>query len=67
MNQSHKIASKVTFRWHDYCRVLKARGVINDFSHGECRRARKMILEDIEAGRVVQIKFGHPIAEYELT
>jgi hypothetical protein len=56
-----------TFRWHDSCHVLKARGLIHDFSKSECLgRARKMPDEDIAAGRVVQTKFGHPIAEYEL-
>jgi hypothetical protein len=64
---THSKISAKTFRWHDYCHVLKARGVINDFSRGECLRARKLIVEDIDAGRVLQIKFGHPIAEYELT
>jgi hypothetical protein len=51
-----------TFRWRYYCRVLKARGIISDFSKTECWRARRMLLEDIKAGRVTQVKRG----EYEL-
>jgi hypothetical protein len=52
-----------TFRWHDYCRVLKALGMIEDFSRGECFRARRVLLENIEAGRVEQVKRG----EYRLS
>jgi hypothetical protein len=52
-----------TFRWHDNCHVLQARGIISDFSKTECFRACKLLLEDIEAGRVEQIKRG----EYMLT
>ena len=52
-----------TFRWHDYCHVLRALGMIADFSKGECWRARKLLLENIKAGRVVQAGRG----EYKLT
>jgi hypothetical protein len=56
-----------TFRWHAYVRVLKARGLIKNFSRGETQgRARRWLEEDIKMGRVKQIKFGHPVAEYEL-
>jgi hypothetical protein len=42
--------------------VLKALGMISDFSKAECWRARKLLLENIKAGRVEQIKRG----EYKL-
>jgi hypothetical protein len=58
------VVAGATFRWNQYCRVLKARGVIADFSKTSCLgHARKLLDEDIAAGRVIQIKRG----EYELT
>jgi hypothetical protein len=61
-NRDGNYVTGKTFRWHDYCHVLKALGMISDFFKAECWRARKLLLENIKDGRVVRIKRG----EYKL-